>query len=77
MDLRMPVMDGFEATRRLRAAGHEVPVIAVSAEVNPDIEREARSAGANLVAAKPIDPETLRRMAVKWALRPAHKAGAA
>ena len=77
MDLRMPVMDGFEATRRLRAAGHEVPVIAVSAEVNPDIEREAKSAGANLVAAKPIDPETLRRMAVKWALKTPHKVGAA
>lgn len=77
MDLRMPVMDGFEATRRLRAAGHDVPVIAVSAEVNPDIEREARRAGADLVAAKPIDPETLRRLAVKWAVNGGRRAGAA
>ncbi|MCI4643981.1 MAG: response regulator [Hyphomonadaceae bacterium] len=77
MDLRMPVMDGFEATRRLRAGGQTVPVIAVSAEVNPDIEREARRAGADLVAAKPIDPETLRNLAVKWAVNAGRKAGAA
>ncbi|MEM6947747.1 MAG: response regulator, partial [Pseudomonadota bacterium] len=67
MDLRMPIMDGFEATRRLRASGSDVPVMAISAEVNPEIERAARAAGADLVAAKPIDPETLRALAVKWA----------
>lgn len=76
MDLRMPVMDGFEATRRLRAAGHEVPVIAISAEVNPEVERKAAAAGANLVAAKPIDPDALRGLALKWAAR-RPRAGAA
>jgi CheY-like chemotaxis protein len=45
MDLRMPEMDGFEAMRQLRAGGSDVPVIAVSAEVNADIERQARTAG--------------------------------
>ena len=59
-------MDGFEATRRLRASGSDVPVIAVSAEMNPEIEAEARLAGANGVAAKPLDAEALRRLAVKW-----------
>lgn len=76
MDLRMPVMDGFEATRRLREAGREVPVIAISAEINPQVERDAREAGASQVAAKPIDPETLRRLAVKWT-KPASISGAA
>ncbi len=71
MDLRMPVMDGFEATRRLRAQGHDMPVIAISAEINPDIEAAARSAGANLVAAKPIDPAALRRMTLDWIGTPA------
>jgi hypothetical protein len=66
MDLRMPIMDGFEATKRLRAAGSTVPVIAVSAEINPDIERRAMAAGADGVAAKPLDAEALRRIALKW-----------
>lgn len=66
MDLRMPVMDGFEATRRLRAGGYRGPLIAVSAEINPDIERRARDAGADGVAAKPLDAEALRRLAVRW-----------
>ena len=66
MDLRMPIMDGFEATRRLRAAGSQVPVIAVSAEINPEIEKRARAAGADGVAAKPLDAEALRQLALKW-----------
>jgi CheY-like chemotaxis protein len=66
MDLRMPIMDGFEAMRRLRETGHDVPIIAVSAEINPDIERRARACGANGVASKPLDAETLRRLAQRW-----------
>lgn len=66
MDLRMPIMDGFEAMRRLRADGSDVPIIAISAEVNPDIERRARIAGANGVAAKPLDANALRRLAFEW-----------
>ncbi|MFN7055473.1 ATP-binding protein [Hyphomonas sp.] len=78
MDLRMPVMDGFEATRRLRAGGYAGPVIAVSAEINPDIERRARDAGADGVAAKPLDAEALRRLARRWIRQvPALSAGAA
>ena len=78
MDLRMPEMDGFEAMRQLRADGSDVPVIAVSAEVNPDIRRQAVSAGANDVVAKPIEAEALRALAVHWTgVAAARKAGAA
>ncbi len=66
MDLRMPIMDGFEAIRRLRAKGSTVPIIAVSAEINPEIERRARTAGADGVAAKPLEAEALRQLALKW-----------
>ena len=66
MDLRMPIMDGFEATRRLRATGSTIPVIAVSAEINPEIEARARAAGADSVAAKPLEAEALRQLAFKW-----------
>lgn len=66
MDLRMPIMDGFEAIKRLRADGHTAPIIAISAEINPEIERRALKAGADGVASKPLDAEALRQLALKW-----------
>ena len=66
MDLRMPVMDGFEAMQHIRATGNTIPIIAISAEITPDIERRARQCGADAVASKPLDPESLRTLARKW-----------
>lgn len=77
MDLRMPIMDGFEAMRRLRANGFTAPVIAISAEMTPDIERRAREAGANGVAAKPLDAEALRSLAAQWTASAGRLTGAA
>jgi len=76
MDLRMPIMDGFEATKQLRSDGYKIPVIAVSAEINPKIEKRARLAGANGVAAKPLEAEALRQLAFKW-INQVSQAGAA
>lgn len=61
MDVMMPVMDGPEATRRLRQLpGLEwVPVVATSASVTPDVEAACRSAGANAFVPKPIDQNRL------------------
>ncbi|MEQ9315845.1 MAG: ATP-binding protein [Henriciella sp.] len=79
MDLRMPIMDGYEAMKSLRSAGQKMPIIAISAEINPDIERRARAAGADGVAAKPLDAEALRRLATDWSSRASigRKSGAA
>lgn len=77
MDLRMPVMDGFEAMRRLRAGGFKAPILAVSAEINPDIERRARACGASGVAAKPLDAEALRTLARQWTTGAGRLPGAA
>ncbi len=69
MDLRMPVMDGFEAMRQIRGLDSpkaQVPMIAISAEVNPEVERKARESGANAVASKPLDAQTLRALASTW-----------
>ena len=77
MDLRMPVMDGFEAMRRLRADGFTPPIIAVSAEMTPDIERRARAAGASGVAAKPLDAQALRTLALQWTAGSGRLTGAA
>ena len=55
MDLQMPVMDGFEATSRIRQDHSDLPVIALSAAVMDADRRKSHEAGANEHLAKPID----------------------
>ena len=63
MDLRMPVMDGLEATRRIRALSREdariVPIIALTANSFETDVKESLSAGMNAHLGKPADAETL------------------
>ena len=60
-DLMMPIIDGFELIRQLRAmpAMAVVPVVAMTAGETNDAEREARRAGAVEFLAKPFDFRTL------------------
>ncbi len=54
MDVQMPELDGLEATRRIRAAGNEVPIIALTAGTR-DQDREAcMEAGMNAFLSKPL-----------------------
>jgi len=59
MDLQMPVMDGFEATRQLREQGYEVPIIALTANASDDIKRKTEDAGMNDLVIKPYHPDEL------------------
>ncbi len=63
MDLRMPVMDGLEATRRIRALNREdartVPIIALTANAFDNDVKASLSAGMNAHLAKPTDAELL------------------
>jgi signal transduction histidine kinase/CheY-like chemotaxis protein len=70
MDIRMPVMDGLEATRRIRSLdgpASQTPIVALTADIDPDLEAHAREAGISQLAAKPIDPARLREIAERWA----------
>jgi CheY-like chemotaxis protein len=57
MDLSMPVMDGYEATRRIKALPGlgEVPIVAVSAFCDPSDKHKALQAGCVECVSKPID----------------------
>ena len=65
MDMSLPVMDGWEATRRLKAdaATTQIPIIALTAHAMPEDERKSREAGCNDYDTKPIElPRLLGKM---------------
>lgn len=55
MDIRMPMMDGYEATRRIRAQGFTGPILALTAHANPGEEERCRAAGCSGFYLKPIN----------------------
>ena len=59
MDMQMPVMDGLEATRRLRALGYKIPIVALTANVMKDDEQKCRDAGCSGFLTKPINLDRL------------------
>lgn len=65
MDLKMPVMDGFTATKKIREANQEVPIIAHSAFVLNNEQELAREAGCNDYLPKPVKPAELIKVLQK------------
>ena len=59
MDVQMPVMDGYEATRRMRAMPvmQAIPIVAMTANVTPADRERCEAAGMNAFLSKPIMPE--------------------
>ncbi|WP_449221220.1 CHASE domain-containing protein [Tistrella mobilis] len=74
MDVQMPVMDGMEATRRIRAAEAEtgrrrVPIIAMTANAMSGMREEYMAAGMDDFVPKPFRAEKLLAVAARWAQR--------
>ncbi len=72
MDVRMPVLDGLTATRRIRGelGLRELPIIAFTAGVLKEEREAARAAGVNDTLAKPLDLERMVALLLRWT-RPA------
>ncbi len=65
MDVRMPVLDGVDATRKIRAAGiarSSTPIIALTANTTEEDVEQYRRVGMDGVVGKPIQPEELERV---------------
>ncbi|MGA0541318.1 response regulator [Neotabrizicola sp. VNH66] len=71
MDVQMPVMDGIEATRRIRQTwpASRLPIIAMTAHAYEEERQRCLDAGMNDHVSKPVDPDALIRTLGKWLIR--------
>ncbi len=68
MDIKMPEMDGLEATRKIREFNKEIPIIAQTAYAMVNDRKNALIAGCNDYISKPIDLSEIDRMVQKYLL---------
>jgi signal transduction histidine kinase/CheY-like chemotaxis protein len=74
MDINMPLMNGFETTKRLRLKGVKTPIVALTAFDKDEITDEAISSGINDIIVKPFEPIKLFKI-VSYLIKEAKNAG--
>ncbi|WP_316783969.1 response regulator [Pedobacter frigiditerrae] len=66
MDLHMPVMDGFEASKNIREKGINIPIIALTANNKKDVEEQVKKVGINDIIVKPFLPDELYQKVLSY-----------
>ena len=66
MDISLPVMDGYEATRQIRETYQSTPIIGLSAHAMAGHEQKAKEAGCNDYLTKPINDQLLYAMLQRY-----------
>jgi len=66
MDCQMPIMDGFEATRKIRQSGNDIPIIALTANAQNSDRDACLEAGMNDFLSKPFDPRSLYELIKRY-----------
>ncbi len=75
MDVQMPVLDGLEATKRIRALGYDLPILALTASVTRSDEETCLTAGMNDFIGKPFKTTEFLNKIAKWAPKAVVAAG--
>jgi len=72
MDLQMPVMDGYTATREIRMLKNteKLPIVAMTADVMPEVRKRCIEAGMWDVIHKPIDLQEIADIIIRWGRKP-------
>jgi len=69
MDLQMPEMDGYEATKELRARGASLPIVALTATALTDFDENFKKTGLDDFVVKPFHPDALYQKLVKFLVK--------
>ncbi len=66
MDVMMPEMDGWEATRAIRGLGKKMPIVAITADVSDEARQKAMDEGMNDYIPKPVKIDEIKRVLLRW-----------
>ncbi|MGH9676062.1 MAG: response regulator, partial [Candidatus Acidiferrum sp.] len=69
MDMQMPELDGYQATKQIRGAGFRGPIIALTGDTRPGVEKNCFDSGCDIYIPKPWDPAVLLE-SIQKALEP-------
>ena len=72
MDMQMPIMDGYTASRALRDMGATLPIVAVTAHALSGEQERCLAAGCNAYVTKPLDGAALLDLLVKSLISGSH-----